>query len=97
MSLQKIAAVLNEWWDQGDHVAFVAEETMIGIYSGGAFVGVLHWRMAHGDPLTMVVSFVKTDDLDHIRSTLRLYLMRTLSAILPAYVRITIKADHSTS
>ena len=88
MSLQKIAAVLNEWWDQGDHVAFVAEETMIGIYSGGAFVGVLHWRIQNMEPLTMVVSFVKSDYLEKIRDTLRLYLIRTLSAILPAYVQI---------
>ena len=88
MSLQKIAAVLNEWWDQGEHVAFVEEETMIGIYSCGAFVGVLHWRIQHTEPLTMVVSFVKSDDLEKIRDTLRLYLIRTLSAILPACVQI---------
>jgi hypothetical protein len=90
MSLHKIAIALNDWWDvRGEHVAFVAEDTLISIYSGGAFIGVLHWRMQPTEPLTMVINFVKTDGLDDIRDSIRLFLKRTLSAFLPHNVCIT--------
>jgi hypothetical protein len=88
MSLHKIATVLNEW-AQDIRAVFVEEDTLISMYSSGAFVGILHWRIEKGDPLTMVVSFVKSEELNEIQADLRLYLIRTLSAILPADVRIT--------
>jgi hypothetical protein len=88
MSLHKIATVLNEWWDTGEPTAFVAEETMIGIYSTGIFVGVLYWRIQPTEPMTMVVSFVKSEEILPVRDTIRFFLLRTLSAILPSYIRI---------
>ncbi len=87
MRFVRLAEKLNDWCDLQD-TFFVAEDTMLSVYSNGLFAGALHWSIIIDHPLTMIVSL--SDDPRHAGNIqdIRLYIIRTLSALLPAYVHI---------
>jgi hypothetical protein len=87
MRFTRLAEKLNEWCDLQD-IIFIAEDTILTVYSNGLFAGALHWSIITDHSLTMIVSL--SDDPRHTESIqhIRLFLMRSLSALLPSYIMI---------
>jgi hypothetical protein len=85
MRFTRLAEKLNEWCDLQDTI-FMAEDTILAVYNNGFFAGALHWSIVESNPLSMIVSL--SDDPRHTESIqhIRLFLMRSLSALLPSYI-----------
>jgi hypothetical protein len=84
--MRLLADRLNDWWEGRKDIVFVAEDTMVTVYQEGLFAGAIHWSIVSERPLTMIVSLA--DDPRCDTADLRLFLMRALSALLPAYILI---------